>query len=27
MLGRGYDAPDARGQFFVGHRISVTFSK
>src|SRR5580658_6607412 len=27
MLGCGYDAPDSRGQFFVGHRISVTFSK
>ena len=27
MLGRGNDAPDPRGQFFVGHRISVTFSK
>ena len=27
MLGCGDDGPDPRRQFFVGHKISVTFSK
>ena len=27
MLGCGNDGSDPRRQFFVGHRISVTFSK